>query len=257
MKKPPVKYLLYATLLNAYQDYLDSDKIWSEYWGFSENPPFSEEDFREKKRLELIDRINRVPFDSEKADRGTAFNEIVDGLILGRGSDKIMIKSYKKEGVIAAAVNSRLFDFPVGICREFADYYKGAAPQVHTEAILPTRYGEVQLYGYIDYLSAMCIHDLKTTGRYGAGKFKSHWQHLVYPYCLHGEGNDVSDFEYNILLINERAGGDTYETFTEHYGYAPERDVPRLTEHVESLIAFIELHRDVISDKKIFNLHGA
>ena len=42
---------------------------------------WTEEEFEEIQRLSLIDTINRVPFDSEDADRGTAFNEIVDCFI--------------------------------------------------------------------------------------------------------------------------------------------------------------------------------
>ena len=253
--KKPLKYLLYATLLDAYQDYLGSDKIYSEYWGFSENPPFSEEEFHEKKRRELVDRINRVPFDSEKADRGTAFNEIVDCIVLGKKSDKMEIESNRDAGVITAAYNGRAFTFPIPVCREFAAYYRGAIPQVYVEAVLPTRYGDVQLYGYVDELMPMCAHDIKTTGRYAAGKFKSHWQHIVYPYCLQADGNGVSDFEYNVLLISELKGGNTYEAFTEHYAYDAGRDTPMLTAHVESLVEFIEAHRDLITDAKIFNKH--
>ncbi|MDR1120214.1 MAG: HNH endonuclease [Dysgonamonadaceae bacterium] len=255
MKSRPLNYLFYATLLDSFQDYLSSDKIYSEYWGFSENPPATEEEFHEKKRLDLIDKINRVPFDSEKADRGTAFNEIVDCMILNRASEKMNISSNREAGTVTAVYNSRTFVFPISICREFSGYYKGAIPQVYAEAILPTRYGDVKLYGYLDELMPMSIHDIKTTGKYSAGKFKNHWQHLVYPYCLQSGGSDISDFEYNILLINERVSGNTCETFTEHYAYVPERDVPKLTEHVECLIEFIEIHRDVITDLKIFNKH--
>jgi hypothetical protein len=268
MNPRPLKYLFYATLLDAFQDLLDSDKIYSEYWGSSANPSMTEEAFQEKTRLELIDRINRVPFDSEKADRGTAFNEIVDSLILGTKSNKMAIgrvpagelvtdaKASGNSAKLMAVYHNRTFIFPLSVCREFADYYKGAVPQVYTEAILPTRYGDVQLYGYIDELMPLCIHDIKTTGRYTAGKFKRHWQHIVYPYCLQKEGNRISDFEYNVLLINERKDGNIYETFTEFYAFDADRDIPRLTAHVERLIEFIEFHRDLITDRKIFNLHG-
>ena len=272
MKKQP-KYLIYATLLDSYSDYLHGDEIYQEYWGFSEDPPITEDEFIEKKRQDLIDRINRVPFDSEAADKGTAFNEIVDYLITGKPSDIMLLEriwanpeTYFEEnegdkcggnGVIAmkAIYNNRVFTFPISICKEFADYYKYAAQQVYTEAILPTKYGDVQLYGYIDELMPLSVHDIKTTGKYSAGKFKNHWQSVVYPYCLNENGNQVYDFEYNVLLINSRASGDTYETFTEYYNYVPEVDIPRLTAHVESLIEFIEAHKDLISDKKIFNKH--
>lgn len=254
MRKQP-KYLFYATLLDAFQDFLSSNKIYNEYWGFSENPPMTEEEFHERKRQDLIDRINRVPFDNEKADRGTAFNEIVDCIILGEKSEKMEIMCDKDLGTIAAIYNDRRFVFPISICREFANYYTGAVPQVYAEAVLSTKYGDVQLYGYLDELMPMSIHDIKSTTKYSASKFKDHWQHIVYPYALNFMGNDINDFEYNILLINERKGGDTYETFTEHYSYVPERDIPLLIKHVEGLIEFVELHSNLITDKKIFNQH--
>ena len=257
MKSPQPEYSLYATILNTYSDYVNSDTIYSEYWGFSENPPFSEEEFHEKQRLSLIDRINRVPMkweDSEKADRGTAFNEIVDCLIAGCKSNKMEIESNKEEGTVRADFNNRSFVFPISICREFANYYRGAISQVYTESVLQTKYGDVLLYGYIDELMPASVHDIKTTGKYSAGKFKNGWQHVVYPYCLNAEGNKVFDFEYNILLINSRAGGDTYETFTEYYNYNPEVDIPRLTAHAEDFIEFIETHREAITDLKIFNI---
>jgi len=276
MKNQQLKYLLYATLLDSYQDYLDYDKIFNEYYGNSEILPFTCEEFGEIKRSELIDRINRVPMkweDSEKADRGTAFNIVIDYLISGEKPEKGIIENiyanpetyfdsnigdgYDGKGVVAYKItyNNRTFIFPISICREFADYYEGAVPQAYTEAILPTKYGDVKLYGNIDELMPSSVHDIKTTVKYSTGKFKNHWQSVAYPYCLNASGNEVHDFEYNILLISSRASGDTYETFTEHYNYVPEVDVPRLTAHVESLIEFIEANKDSISDLKIFNKH--
>jgi hypothetical protein len=251
--KNKIKYNLYATLLDSYDGYLNSDIIYNEYYGFSDSPQYTEDEFHEKQRLALIDRINRVPFDSEKADRGTAFNEAVDCLILHKKSDKMELVSDIGMGFIYAEYNNRTHRFPIALCREFADYYRGATPQVLTEGILPTRHGDVLLYGYIDELLPTSVHDIKTTEKYTAGKFKSHWQHMVYPYCLNAEGNHVYDFEYNIAVLNENKHNYTYETFTEYYNYVPEVDIPRLTAHVEGLIELIERHREVITDKKIFN----
>jgi len=265
MKRRLHNYLIYATLLDAYQGYIGSDKIYNEYWGFSESPQYSEEEFKEKQRLAVIDRINRVPFDSAAADRGTAFNEIVDCIVLGKKSDKMDIRSDKTLGVITAVYNNRTFVFPTSLCREFGDYYNGAIPDVLVEATLATRYGDVMLYGRIDELMPTSVHDIKTTGNYAtgkrtagkyvAGKFKEHWQKVAYPYCLCQTGNNVTDFEYNVVLLNETGAGLRYETFTEYYNYIPETDVPLLREHVEGLIGFIELHREFITDRKIFNLH--
>ena len=251
--KKPLKYLFYATLLDKFQGYLNSSEIYNKYWGFAEEPEFTEEEFGEKQLKSLIDTINRVPFDSEAADQGTVFNEIVDCLILNQKSEKMEIWSDKDANMIAATYNERTFAFPIPLCREFADYYKGAVPQVLTEAILPTKYGDVKLYGYIDELMPTVVHDLKTTKSYTAGDFKRHWQHLVYPYCLNANGNNVTDFEYNIAEINRTKYGVNYKTLTEYFAYNAETDIPRLTAHVEGFIEFIEANRNLITDKKIFN----
>lgn len=247
------KYLFYATLLDGYQNYLSSSEIYQKYWGFSDNPEFSEEEFEQKQFQSLIDRINRVPFESEAADQGTAFNEIVDCIILNKKSEKMEINSDREAGIITAKYNERTFVFPLALCLEFSNYYKGAVPQVRTEALLPTKFGEVLLYGDIDELMPTSVHDIKTTNSYTAGDFKNHWQHIVYPYCLNQNGNKVTDFEYNIAAINRIKSGISYTTHTEYYAYNPEIDNLRLTAHVEGLIEFIEANKHLITDKKIFN----
>jgi len=249
MKKP--RYQFYATLLDKFEGYLSSSQIYQDFWGFSDDPEFSEEEFGEKQRQSLLDAINRVPFDSEAADRGTAFNEVVDFLIMNQKSPRMEMKSDKENGIITVGFRERIFTFPTALCLEFSNYYKGGIPQVFTEAILPTNFGDVLLYGYIDELMPLAVCDIKTSSKYSAGKFKRNWQHIVYPYCLNQNGNMVSDFEYNVAVI----GAKSYSTFTEHYAYVPERDNKKLTEHVEMLIDFIELNKHLITDKKIFNQH--
>lgn len=246
-------YRFYGTLLDGFEGYLHSDRVYDEYWGFSENPSKTAEEFEAEQFQGLIDRINRVPFSNEKADCGTAFNEIVDCLILGCRSEKMEIVSNKERGVIAATYNGRTYCFPIALCREFANYFAGATPQVLTKAILPTRYGDVELYGYIDELMQMSVHDIKTTGKYSVGKFRHNWQHLVYPYCLIESGNPILDFEYNVAAFNFNGGSIVKaDTFTEAYHFNPETDVPRLTEHCELLIEFLEANRHLITDTKIF-----
>ncbi|MGL5957908.1 MAG: HNH endonuclease [Phocaeicola sp.] len=272
------KYRFYATLLDAYHGYLHSDVIWEKYWGFAEEPPHTPEEFHELQRLELIDRINRKPFDSEAADKGTAFNEVIDCMIDGVKSDKVHVervydnyilcdecctekncdysfgshercKSVKKPNraikALKATYNNREFTFPISFCRKFADYFKGALTQQRVEAILPTKYGGVLVYGFIDELMPTSVHDIKTTGKYSAFKFKDHFQHLVYPYCLLQNGNDIRVFEYNIT--------DFKEMYTEVYVFDEERGIPILQAHCESFIEFLEEHRELITDKKIFN----
>ncbi|MEI6555623.1 MAG: HNH endonuclease [Paludibacter sp.] len=247
--KNPLNYRFYATLLDKYQSYLSSSDIYNEFWGYSEDPEFTEDEFEEKQKQSLIDAINRVPFDSEATDRGTAFNEVIDCIIMNCKSEKMDITSDKENGLIKVFFREREFIFPIALCLEFSNYYKGAIPQVYCESPIETRFGNVLLYGYIDELMPFKVCDIKTSSKYSAGKFKRNWQHIVYPYCLNQQGNDVSDFEYNVAVIAARS----YSTFTEHYAYVPERDNKRLVEHCEKLIEFIELNKDQITDKKIFN----
>jgi hypothetical protein len=249
-----VKYQIYPTLLDAYQGWLSSSETYQQYWGNSEDPSKTEDEFDKEQFQSLIDKINRVPMkweDSEAADKGTAFNEAVDCLIAGRKSEKMDLKSIRETGLITADYNKRQFIFPIALVREVADYFKGAFSQIFTEAILPTKYGPVLLYGYIDELLASSIHDIKTTGKYSAGKYRNNWQHVVYPYCLNYNGNEVIDFEYNIVLLGT---GTSYTTYTEYYRFDATKDTTRLQLFIERFIEFLEVNRDLITDKKIFNL---
>ena len=250
MQQPKFKF--FATLLDAFTSYLRSDAIYERYWGFSENPPHTPDEFKEQQYQSLIDTINRVPFDSESADKGTAFNEIIDCMIENRKSDKVQVERLLSDVVdgsqtlvgLRAIYNNRQFDFPISLCREFANYYKGALTQQYVQAMLPTCFGNVLLYGYIDELMPMSVHDIKTTGSYYVGKFKDHWQYMVYPYCLMQNGSDVRLFEYNIT--------DFKSSYTESYTFVPERDIPVLITHCEELIRFLNDNRDLITNKKIF-----
>ncbi|KAA6342901.1 hypothetical protein EZS27_009361 [termite gut metagenome] len=237
------KYKVYSTILDSFYGYLNSDAIYNRYWGFSDNPPHTEEEFAKKQFDELINRINRVPFDSEPADKGTCFNEVVDCIIENRKSDKMVIEKFFDRGVLETSYNNRQFTFSTALCKEFASYFKGAITQLRVEATLPTRYGDVLVYGVIDELMPHTVHDIKTTRKYSPSKYKNNFQHLVYPYCLMQQGNDIRKFEYNIT--------DFCDTYTELYVFKPERDIPRLTEHVENFIEFIEENKELITDQKI------
>lgn len=248
MQQP--KYRFYATILDAFWGYLNSDAVWEKYWGWSENPPHTPEEFHELQFKELIDRINRVPFDNEKADRGTAFNELVDALIEKRKPSKMEVERNAENTCYTVVYNNRTFVFPISLCCEFANYFKGALTQIRVEAILPTAFGDVLVYGLIDELMPTSVHDIKTTGSYTVGKFKDHHQHLVYPYALMQNGSDVRTFEYNIVEFNK--GGYVVDTYTETYVFKPERDILILTNHCEEFIRFLEENRDLITDTKIF-----
>ena len=246
-----VDYKFYATLLDSFMDYQDSDAIYDKYWGWSENPPHTPEEFHQLQFQGLIDKINRVPFDSEAADKGTAFNEVVDCMIEHRKYEKVKVEKVIVDNHVIAiysVYNNRTFSFDINLLREFANYYKGALTQQYVEAVILTSKGNVLIYGYIDELMPTSVHDIKTTSQYYVGKFKNHSQHLVYPYCLIQSGNDIKTFEYNVATI----GVNNYQTYTETYVFNPERDIPILTQRIENLIQFVEDNRNLITDKKIF-----
>lgn len=251
------KYNFYATLLYSFQNYLDRAELYQKYYVFSETPPYTEVEWDEKMERELIDKINRLPFESEAADKGTAFNEVVDCIIENRKSTIMDISVLSDEvadeiepntgeikhsgrKAIQAIYNGHTFVFDIPLCREFANYFKGALTQQRVSRYIETCYGLVEVYGVIDELMPLSIHDIKTTSKYEAFKYKNNWQHIVYPFCT-----GINDFEYNIT--------DFKETYTEKYVFDIERDTERLKKHCEQFIEFLEQNRDLITDNKIFN----
>lgn len=242
-----VKYKFYATLLDSFQGYLNSSEIYQKYWGFSENPAKTEEEFELEQYQGLIDRINRVPFDSEAADKGTAFNEVIDCIIDNVKSEKMEIEksTYRGKSVIKATYNERTFNFDTELCKQFASLLQGSLTQQYTEGVLQTKYGDVLVYGYIDQIMPFKVVDTKTTGKYSVFKFRNNWQHKVYPYCLKQNGVDINEFEYLVT--------DFRNIYTETYTFT-QKDVQALVLHCEQFIEFIEAHKHLITDEKIFAL---
>jgi len=239
-----IRYKIYPSLLDAFQNYLECENNWKKFYWDSDDPEVSEDEYEWKAKAELIDHINRVPFESKAADKGTAFNEVVDSIIEKRGSDKMEIVSIEKDNIITATYKGNNYVFPLSLCNEFANYYAGALTQKFVQAVLPTSYGDVLLYGYIDELMPLSVHDIKTTKNHEAYKFRSHWQHYVYPYCLLCSGNDIHLFEYNVTNFKD--------TYTETYVFKEERDIPILRNHTERFIEFLEANKSLITDKKVF-----
>lgn len=238
-------YRFSPSLLDKFEGYINSSRIYQEYWGFSEDPAKTEEEFEQEQFQGLINTINRVPFQSEAADKGTAFNEVIDCIIENRKSTSMEIKSYPETDTIAAFYNGQFFNFPLAICVEVGKYLKGAITQHWVNGELETSKGNVKLIGCIDQLLPFTICDTKTLSKYSAFKFRHNWQHIVYPFCLHQNGVKINDFEYVIT--------DFKNTWTELYVYDEEKDVPRLKEICERFIEFIELNRELITDTRIFN----
>ena len=89
MKKQlsPSNYAFYPSLLDAFQNYIDAEKSYDKYFGRSDTPKMNVDEWSAKLFTDLINKINRVPFESAAALRGTQFNNVVDLLVLEQTKD--------------------------------------------------------------------------------------------------------------------------------------------------------------------------
>jgi hypothetical protein len=242
------RYNFYATLLDAFQRYLDAESIYEKY--FNEKMSFAE--YEGQAKQELIDKINRVPFDSDAADKGTAFNELVDVLAHGITSKKITYTESKEDYVVKYKLiengKYKEFTFDKATCKTISEKIKGAIPQYFCSADLNIGDNIVNLYGYIDEVKEFDVIDIKTTGSYQAFKFRNNWQHIVYPFCMNESGIYIDSFIYMIVEFTSK----NVNFHDEIYKYK-KSDVYRLIEICDKLILFLEQNKNLITDKKIFN----
>ena len=241
MKARP-NYKFYPSLLDAYQDYLDTtpetffyqDSFGQWHLNYSDGEYYySDEEVEELSKQQLLDRINRVQVVSTAADKGTCFNEILDCIILNKksGRDDVFIETVKgfdikqEEGAvddvgtpiyydygfkhfdipcIHANMNETDFYFDVNFCKQAASHFDGSLCQVFTKAPIETKYGMVELYGYADYLRELTVFDAKTSRQYQFGKYEKKWQKHVYPYCFvtSGQCTEIREFEYTCFKLN-------------------------------------------------------
>lgn len=260
MLQHSVKYRIYPSLLDGYTNLKQSGEVWEMYWGFSENPPHTQEEFEQIQFQELIDKINRVPSEpSQAALRGTALNTLCDRLVCGITDPRCEFVPINAEdgevmgfkALITDRDASGEFFFPRAMTDKLISLYPTleTIPQAQlSNVIVSPKYGAVELYGYADYILPHSIHDLKTTGKYAVGKFKHHAQHLVYPYCV--DPQRVQRFDYDVVEITK---GNAWAFYQETYIYEPQRDILRLIALLEEFIEWLESNREKITDKKIFN----
>lgn len=214
------KYRFYATLLNAYEWYKESE----------DDNAFQQ----------FIDKINRVPFVSDAADKGTAFNELVDIIAF--------TPNYNVEPNSKFEYVHNGFKFPASIVLECVEYVQYGTPQVRESGFIETVLGLIEVYGEIDHvLPGMEQVDLKTGKSYDFPKYIHTWQHIVYPYCFFLKTGLCPTFTY--------LATDFKTVVKEQYLYNHERDSQRLLSICVELAQFVEEHRALINDKKIFNLH--
>ena len=265
-----LSYRIYPSLLDKFEDYLRADEEAESFFNVDRDTgeyKRSPEEVEAELKQSLIDAINRVPFSSEAADKGTAFNALIDSMIhlekhvpsehapyqiIGDEETNIVQVTFPETEL--APMRNFLFDRK-WVIKE-SEYFAGCISQLYVSATLPTRYGDVELYGYIDELRKDVVYDIKTTSKYEFGKYEHKWQRHVYPYCLiaSGELESVSAFEYTAYQLK----GGTSRTplisgtrYPEYYTYNHGQTVKMLTNHVERFIEFLEANRELITDKKI------
>ena len=200
-----MQYKIYPSLLDAYNWYASSES--------------------ETATQELIDKINRLPFQSDAADRGTCFNKLIDAELEGR----------ERFG----------FNFVTGLAKDICDRLEGAQRQLFVSTVIEVDGVMVELYGYLDYLKYDIVTDLKTTKQYELGKYKDGMQRHVYPVALIDHGNQINNFEFLVTDFNV--------VYPELYPVDYDKSKAIIVDSCRQLIRFLETHKDIITDKKIFN----
>lgn len=271
-------YRIYPSLLDSFQRLVDYELVADEPWNIVSEAAHKSGEYLDKEvgdyklspdemyrklECELINSINRCPRDpSEAADKGTAFNEIVDCIIEHRGCNRddcnIHSEPVGTGKVIIAEINDFRFIFDENLCREVANYFSGALTQQLVSAILPTKYGDVELYGYVDEWKHDVIYDIKTTSNYSFGNYERKWQRHVYPYCAINSGmaTEVSEFEYTVVQL-AKTSPITGTMYREAYTFDLQASTIALTRHCEHFISWLLNHKELITDQRIFGGENA
>lgn len=262
-------------MLKAYQELLDYEQIADEDWNKvsqaaldrGEFPGCHPGDYRltpeemaHKLEVDLINMINRAPKGAmEAADKGTAFNEIVDCLIENRGSSRedCTVRSIQGGAVVRAEINGFTFDFDTALCKEVASRFAGSLPQYLVSAVMETGRGPVELYGYIDEWVGSVMYDIKTTKSYEFGNYGKGWQHYVYPWAAIESGltREVERFDYVVVEWAYQKKGEPLRAkniYTESYDYDHARSTEKLRDMAEHFIDWLESRRQFIKEPKIF-----
>ncbi len=239
MKQP--SYFFSPTLLDQYCNLCNSDAIWEKYYGYSETPQYTTEEFHETKYQELINRINNVKTPTTEVQaKGTCLNEIVDCIIKKKATpsggvfiktircledyleiafakakvetdeekDRITMRAQEMlarigKAFIYSSLGEFEFFFDVDFCKSIAEYYHNCICQFYTAANLETSRGVVELHGYLDYFRMKSIMDLKTCKSYSFGNYAHYNQRFAYPYCMIKSGmmTEVQDVEFTAYKL--------------------------------------------------------
>ncbi len=166
---------------------------------------------------QLIDSINRVPTPTTAAqERGTSFEEAV---VKGTDEERFSADIIKRV--------RKLLPRPI----------------VDTQVYCQLEIEDVLFYGYVDLIGSFKAVDLKTTGSYQPGRFVHNHQNL-YLHALKRKG--IKLMEYVITDFND--------VYVESYSLT--HPIDRQVEEIRQFKAFLDEHRPLITDKKIFVAPG-
>lgn len=249
------RYRIYPTLLDGYHRMTMAEGQ-------------QEHDEREQ---ELIQRINRVPSEpSFAASRGTALNNIVDAIVKGErivqfpnytgdgiNNDADMYRTGDPENpVLGTMVDGFEFTFAEGLVLDIADRVHDAVCQPLLSSTIVTAFGDVELYGYADYIIADTIVDLKTTSEYTVGKYRENWQHRIYPLLAVSSGMMERVYQFQYLVVEMKGTKQPFDgkIYTEDYNGPLFKAEAELRAFLEcDFLPWLESHRDKITDNRIFN----
>lgn len=171
---------------------------------------------------ELIDSINRVPTPTTAAqERGVSFE---DAVVKGTNEDRFDPEVIKKV--------RKLLPRPI----------------VDTQVYCQWEIDDVLFYGYVDLIGKFKAVDLKTTASYQTGRFLHNHQNL-YLHALKRKGIKLMEY----VITEFKPGGPT-EVHVE--SYALTHPIDKQLEEIRLLKTFLEEHRPLITDKKIFVAPG-
>jgi hypothetical protein len=163
---------------------------------------------------EMLDRINRVKKPTTQAQqRGIDFEKAV---VTGENEDEF------KEGVIEKA-------------RELLP------PKYKTQFYTEAQYKNCKIYGYVDLVGGDRAVDLKSTRHYEPNRFALNHQNL---YLLGLSKWGVKTLDY-VITDFEEIYQETYRI--DSYDFTP------LYQQIDNFVDFLNQHRRMIRDKKIFD----
>lgn len=255
------KYNIYATLFDSFEFMVG-------------NEDFDHED--------IINRINRIETADQKAIRrmelGTALNDLIDVFLTGSDLWGDMLDAWERQcedaefnGKKAASEDGksvrRLYpiynkkeyligNIDVKTLKQLLALFEDSVSQLRVETTIKTDFGDVCIYGYMDYAKEDIGFDLKTTGNYDLNKYYKAFQKDIYGLCLFDSGSTITEFKYVIVTysMNTMDVATFKDIAIESFPFNYETSLQKVKLQAVEIIKFIEKYKERITDKKIFNI---